>query len=143
MFGSARGEIFGLIVVWFVVAVASLDAQLPGGNAEAKAIKNPVPQTAASIKAGQALFQKNCVFCHGPHGLGDGKLAPKGVHPANLADETWVRGATDGEIRAVILEGAGPDFKMKGVKGRLSDTDVWNLVNFIRTFSQKQPQSAY
>lgn len=144
MSGSARCGVIGLVMVWLVVGVASLDAQLPGGSAQARAVKNPVSRTQASVKAGEALYKKNCAFCHGPQGLGDGKLAPKGVYPANLTDETWVRGATDGEIRDVILNGAGPDFKMKGVKGRLTDTDVWNLINYLRTLSHKQPtQYAY
>lgn len=136
MSDSSRG-ILGLILIciWVVVAAASLGAQMPGGSAAAKAMKNPVPATAASVKAGEALFQKNCVFCHGPHGLGDGKLAPPGVHPANLTDDKWVRGNTDGEIRAVIINGAGPEFKMKGVGTRLSDTDIWNLVNYVRSLS--------
>ncbi len=132
---SWRGKL-GFIFVWLVAAAASLGAQLPGGSAAGKAMKNPVARTAVSIKAGESLFQKNCVFCHGPQGLGDGKLAPKGVHPANLTDETWVRGASDGEIHEVILNGAGPDFKMRGVKGRLSETDIWNLVNYVRTLAK-------
>ena len=49
----------------------------------------------------------------------------------------WVRGSTDGEIFKVIMEGAGPELKMKGVKGRLMDNDVWNLVNYIRSLGPK------
>jgi hypothetical protein len=33
------------------------------------------------------------------------------------------------------MEGAGPDFKMKGVKGRLADNDVWNIVNYVRSLN--------
>ena len=137
MFGSSTRGMVGLVLIWLMVAVAAPSAQLPGGSAEAKALKNPVAPTAASIKAGELLFQKNCVFCHGPLGLGDGKLAPKDVHPANLSDATWVRGNSDVEIRAVIINGAGPEFKMKGVGKRLSDTDLWNLVNYVRTLGPK------
>ncbi len=133
---SSRGSI-GLLFIWMVTAPAAIGAQYPGGSPEGRALKNPVAPTAASVKAGEALYQKNCVFCHGPAGLGDGKLAPKGVHPANLSDAMWIRGDSDGEIHAVILNGAGPDFKMKGVKGRLSDTDAWNLVNYVRTLGPK------
>ncbi len=100
-------------------------------------MKNPVAPTAASIEKGAQLYQKNCQFCHGPAGLGDGKLAPKDVHPANLADATWDRGSTDGEIFAVIANGAGPEFKMKGVKGRVSDTEIWHLVNYVRSLGPK------
>jgi len=127
----------GLVIACIAISSAIVAAQNPGGSPEARTVKNPVPPTAASIKTGAQLYQKNCEFCHGPKGLGDGRLAPKGVHPANLADAEWVRGSTDGEIFAVILNGAGPEFKMKGVKGRLSDTDIWHLVNYVRTLGPK------
>ena len=117
--------------------VFSAAAQNPGGSPEARKVKNPVAPTAASIKTGAQLYQKNCQFCHGPAGLGDGKLVPKGMKPANLADATWERGSTDGEIFAVIANGAGPEFKMKGVKGRVSDTDIWNILNYVRSLGPK------
>ena len=126
-----------LVIIWVMLAVASIAAQNPGGSPEARKVKNPVPPTAASIKKGAELFAKNCQFCHGETGLGDGPLVPKGVKPANLSDATWDRGSTDGEIFAVIANGAGPEFKMKGVKNRLSETEIWHLVNFVRTLGPK------
>ena len=126
-----------LVFTWLTFTVVSVGAQNPGGSAEGKALKNPVPATAASVTAGTQLYQKNCQFCHGPKGLGDGPLAPKGTMPANLADATWVRGSTDGEIFKVIADGAGPDFKMKGVKGRIADNDIWNIVNYVRSIGPK------
>ena len=125
------------LITWMMIAAASIAAQNPGGSPEARKIKNPVAPTAASIEKGAQLFAKNCQFCHGETGVGDGPLAPKGVKPANLADATWDRGSTDGEIFAVITNGAGPDFKMKGVKGRLSDTEIWHLVNYVRSLGPK------
>ena len=127
----------GLVIGCIAISTAIVAAQNPGGSPEARKVKNPVPPTEASIKMGAQLYQKNCEFCHGPTGLGDGRLAPKGVHPANLADAEWVRGSTDGEIFAVITNGAGPEFKMKGVKDRLSDTEKWHLVNYIRSLGPK------
>ena len=126
-----------VILACAALAAVSLDAQNLGGSPEARKLKNPVPANAASVKTGQQLFQKNCMFCHGEKGLGDGKLVPKDMHPANLTDDKWDRGSTDGEIHAVILNGAGPEFKMKGVKGRLSDTDVWHIVNYLRSIGPK------
>jgi mono/diheme cytochrome c family protein len=123
----------GLVVGCLAISAAAMAAQNPGGSPADRTAKNPVGATAASLSTGAQLYQKHCQFCHGPLGRGDGRLAPKGVKPANLTDATWVRGATDGEIFAVIANGAGPEFKMKGVKGRVSDTDIWHLVNFIRT----------
>ena len=137
MFRWSTRSLHALVIGCMALSTAVVAAQNPGGSPEARKVKNPVPPTAASIKMGAQLYQKNCEFCHGPKGLGDGKLAPKGVHPANLADAEWLRGSTDGEIFAVITNGAGPDFKMKGVKDRLSDTDKWHLVNYIRSLGPK------
>ncbi len=127
----------GLVIGWIALSSAAAAAQYPGGSREARQVKNPVASTAASIKMGQQLYQKNCHFCHGPTGLGDGNLVPKGMKPANLTDAEWVRGSTDGEIFAVIANGAGPDFKMKGFMPRLSETDIWHLVNYVRTLGPK------
>ena len=121
-----------------VAAVATLSAQNPGGSAEGKALKNPVAATAESIATGQAAYAKNCRFCHGPEAKGDGTMAPKDSHPSNLTDEKWDRGATDGEIFLVVRDGAGPEFKMKGYKGRLAETDIWNIVNYLRSIGPKK-----
>jgi mono/diheme cytochrome c family protein len=40
----------------------------------------------------------------------------------------------------VIMEGAGPEFKMKGFKGRLSDQDTWHVVNYVRSLSGAAPK---
>src|SRR6201987_868050 len=103
---------------------ASAGAQNPGGSAEGKKLKNPVASSAESIAAGQALFQKNCRFCHNADAKGNGPMAPKDTHPSDLTNAKWDRGSSDGEIFAVIQNGAGPKFDMKGYKGKISDTDT-------------------
>jgi mono/diheme cytochrome c family protein len=112
-------------------------AQNPGGNPEARKMKNPVPATAESIKAGQALFQKNCRFCHNADAKGNGPMAPEGTHPSDLTDAKWDRGDSDGEIFAVIRDGAGPKFDMKGYKSKMIDKDIWNVVNYLRSLQAK------
>ena len=118
------------------LAVTSLSsgtsAQNIGGSPEARKVKNPVAATPESIAAGKALFMKNCRFCHGEDAKGDGPMAPKDTHPANLVDDKWDRGSTDGEIFAVIRNGAGPKFDMKPQKA-LSDQDIWNIINYLRS----------
>jgi mono/diheme cytochrome c family protein len=127
------GLIAVLVCAWVAVAVA----QNPGGSDAGKKMKNPVPATPESVAAGKALFQKNCRFCHGAEAKGNGPMAPEGTHPSDLTDAKWDRGSTDGEIFLVIRDGAGPKFDMKGYKSKLSETDIWNLVNFIRSIGPK------
>jgi mono/diheme cytochrome c family protein len=116
-----------------LAAVITVSAQNPGGSPEGKKLKNPAATSPASIAAGQAAYQKNCRFCHGEDAKGNGKMAPKDSHPSDLTDAKWDRGSTDGEIFSVIRDGAGPDFVMKGYKGRLPEPDMWNIVNYLRT----------
>ena len=132
----------GLILVFMLVATAGAAAQKKGGDPKLKAIKNPVAATAASITTGRALYGKQCRHCHGLRGLGDGPLAPKNPSPANLTDDKWDFGNTDGEIFTLILNGAPPPkpgvpSEMKGMKGTLAEKDIWNVVNFIRSIGPK------
>ena len=129
-----------VVTFGFAVALLSIgvSAQNPGGSAEAKKIKNPVPTSAESVAAGKALYTRNCRFCHGDDAKGNGQMAPKDTHPSDLTDAKWDRGDSDGEIFAVLRDGAGPDFKMKGYKGRMSDTDMWNVINYLRSIGPKR-----
>jgi len=107
------------------------------GDPAAAKLKNPVAPGAESVAAGKATYTKNCRFCHGTDAKGNGPMAPQGTHPSDLTDAKWDRGSSDGEIFTVIHDGAGPKFDMKGYKGKLSDTDIWNVVNYLRSIGTK------
>lgn len=121
-----------------LVAIAVVSAENPGGNAKAKKTANPVAMSAASIAAGKAAYEKNCRFCHGADAKGNGPSASKDMQPPDLTDAKWDRGASDGEIYAVLSAGAGPDSRMKGYEGRLSHTEMWNIVNYLRSLDKKK-----
>ena len=124
-------------VLLAALAVASASAQNVGGSPEGKKLKNPVAATPESIKAGQASFQKYCRFCHGTDAKGNGPMAPKDTHPSDLTDAKWDRGSTDGELFMVIKEGAGPKFDMKGFKSKMTDQEIWNVVNYLHSIQAK------
>ena len=132
-----------LAVLWLALGnVNSMTQTGSGGNAAAKAMKNPVPATPNSIAAGKAIFQKTCSVCHGPGGQGDGSivktLKPDAVKPANLTDAKWDHGSTDGEIFVAIRDGlGGPNGMMKPQKDKIKDADIWNLVNYVRSLGPK------
>lgn len=121
-----------------IVAGIQSSAQNPGGSPAARAVKNPVTSTQASVTAGAAAYKKYCAFCHNADATGDGPLAPKDSHPPSLVDDKWNHGSTDGEIFAVIQNGAGPDSKMKGFKGKLTDQDIWHVINYLRSLGSKK-----
>lgn len=130
---SAFGLIGGLALACQVLVVASAAAQNLGGSPEARKVKNPNPPTKASIAAGAAVFKKHCSHCHGDGGKGDGTSAPSGSKPADLTDAKWARGSTDGELHAVIVNGAGPKFQMKALGGKLKAPKIWDVINYLRS----------
>jgi mono/diheme cytochrome c family protein len=127
----STGLILGAILAFG--SLATISGQTPGGNPEAKKLKNPVKSTPQSIAAGKALYVKNCTACHGADGKGDGPMAPKDSHPSNLTDKEWTRGGSDGEIFAVLRDGAGPKFIMRGYKARMTEQELWSIVNYVRS----------
>jgi cbb3-type cytochrome c oxidase subunit III len=103
----------------------------------AQKLKNPVAPTEKSIATGRQLFQKYCRPCHGASGKGDGPLAPEGSKPSDLTDDVWDHGSSDGEIFTVIRDGAAPGSGMEPWGERLSETDIWHLVNYVRSLNPK------
>jgi mono/diheme cytochrome c family protein len=101
-----------------------------GGNPEAAKVKNPVASTADSISAGKRVYQRMCARCHGPSGKGDGNSGGT-LPPSDLTDDVWEHGSSDGEIFAVVHDGSS--IEMDGYAERISDTDIWNIVNYLRS----------
>jgi mono/diheme cytochrome c family protein len=132
----SNGFLFSVVVVLAVLAGLSASAQQPGGSEEGKKLKNPVASSPDSIKAGAASFAKYCKFCHNADAKGNGPMAPKDTHPSDLTDAKWDRGSTDGEIFMVIKEGAGPKFDMKGFKSKMTDQEIWNVVNYLHSLAK-------
>ncbi|HXZ12898.1 MAG TPA: cytochrome c [Candidatus Sulfotelmatobacter sp.] len=97
---------------------------------------NPVKPTAASLAQGKRTFGIDCAMCHGDDGSGKGDLAedmklklPDYRNPASLKD------LTDGEMFYIIKNGKG-DMPPEGERAK--PDDIWNLVNYIRSFAKKE-----
>ena len=109
----------------------------PHSHAEAQALANTQPGTPESVAAGAATYARHCAMCHGVTGWGDGQAAAAtaayGSRPSNLADTTWQHGSSDGELFVTIRDGIGPDFAMDAYGERLTEPDIWNLVNYLRS----------
>ncbi|MGB8491869.1 MAG: cytochrome c [Bacteroidales bacterium] len=98
-----------------------------------KSMKNPIAKSEASNKAGMALYNKNCASCHGKAGLGDGvKARMLKEFPGDFATAAF-QDQTDGEHFYKTRTGRG---EMPKYEGKLSDNDIWNIVNFMRTFKK-------
>src|SRR5262249_6384683 len=104
-----------------------------GGNPEAAKIKNPVPSTPESLAAGKRSYTRLCGQGHGPEGAGDGTGATGPVAPSDLTGAKWEYGSSDGEIFAVIHDGVPKSADMEGYAPRMSDTEIWNVVNYVKS----------
>jgi mono/diheme cytochrome c family protein len=97
--------------------------------------------TAAVLNAGDfsapgsGLYLKQCGFCHGLDGKGHGKLLPPLAGNATVIDDAA------SSVINIVLNGAGrivtggvPDsYRMPPFRVLLSDRDVADLVNFVRS----------
>jgi mono/diheme cytochrome c family protein len=96
--------------------------------------KNPVPVNDSSLAAGQKIYLQRCAGCHGKTGKGDGPdAADLGIHPAKLSDP-GVQEQTDGALFWKVTVGKKP---MPNYRSRLSPTDRWNVINYLRTLAKR------
>ena len=134
--------IFGL--AFAIIAGASLAGQDVKDPAAAK-IANPVPSNPESLSAGKRAYDTNCAACHGNMAQGAQKAGvvisiiaeQGGRQPPDLTDDQWDHGSTDGEIFTVIKRGVPPTM-MAGWEGRVTDTEIWSMVNYLRALASKK-----
>lgn len=123
--------------------VAKTSAPDPGRDVTsqpAASIRNPVAPGPESIAAGKRAYDANCAACHGNLAQGAVRAGitisileeQKARQPPDLTHGQWDHGSSDGEIFAVIKRGVPPTM-MAGYDGRIPDTDIWNIVNYLRT----------
>jgi mono/diheme cytochrome c family protein len=108
----------------------SADAPAKLTREAAQKLKTPVAYSKKSIDRGRATFLQNCTSCHGENGKAEGSLI---ADATDLTTPTLYKsGTSEGEIFRSIRDGAGD--QMPAFKSQLSsETDIWNLVNFIRS----------
>ena len=55
----------------------------------------------------------------------------------DLTDKEWKHGSTDGEIFSAIKNGVPPELNMVPFGDQIKDTEIWNVVNYIRSLAKK------
>jgi mono/diheme cytochrome c family protein len=133
---------------WILGVLALLTVAYSGGGAAradsssakwvspapSAAKENPIAPTQSSIAAGQKIYSRTCVMCHGKSGDADGPAVIElNIHPARLSDPQ-LDSESDGALFWKITTGRKP---MPAYGKRLSETDRWNLVNYIRTLPKR------
>ena len=127
-------------MVLAVIAVAAIMFAVTSSNwtapPEAIAQKNPFPRTEVSIAAGKTIYNDRCASCHGDRGDGKGSEAARyATKPADFTDAKIMQAMTDGEMFWKITVGHRP---MPSFKNRLTEEQRWQVIDYIRTFSEPQ-----
>jgi mono/diheme cytochrome c family protein/uncharacterized membrane protein len=138
--GPLRKEAWGLGAVAIALgALLLLQArESDASSAQSISTANPIPADSASIERGKAVYEANCIQCHGAAGKGDG---PAGVELAPTpADFTTQHAAMhlDSDFFYWIKNGKPPS-AMPAFGGTLSDEQIWDVINYVRQF---QPATA-
>lgn len=123
-----------VLLVWCSAGflTVALSAQAPqnpalAGGAAASPIPDTNPFTSESdIRAGEALFQTHCSYCHGSFG--------EGGRGADLTTGVYRHGGRDPELYASVRNGI-PGTEMAPV--RVSDDDVWRMIAFVKRLGSR------
>ncbi len=117
------------LMVW-PISIAAHGWKAPPGAVQTP---NPIQYNESSILIGGQIFGARCAGCHGNRGMGDGpiavQLSPK---PANLIKR--LNNHSEGDFFWKIANGKGP---MPGFKNKLSEKQIWDVINYIQSLSGK------
>ncbi|MFN7923162.1 MAG: c-type cytochrome [Bryobacteraceae bacterium] len=106
--------------------------------------QNPVAANAASVQRGEATFVLRCAGCHGKKADGKGPnsldILPR---PRNLTNAAFVDSVADKRLFESILYGVQGTAMPAWVDYGLSNNDVGDLVNFIRSLNPKNSRSQH
>ncbi|MCC6685153.1 MAG: cytochrome c [Bacteroidia bacterium] len=121
----------------FLAMSFSVNDGKPAGkpwNAPADAVKKTNPKANADgIKEGKELYSVHCKSCHGVKGKGDGPKAEKIDISCNDFTKPEFAKISDGELYWKTTEGRKP---MPSFKEKLSDSERWAVVAYIKTMSK-------
>lgn len=139
--------VFGVVYIWYYhfrtggqLQEQEYQTELVEAEAQQKLMANRVDENSVKlltesdkIAAGQAIFAKNCVACHGK--LGEGGVGP------NLTDSYWLHG---GDIKSVFktIKYGVPAKGMIPWQAQLSPSQIQEVASFIATLKNTNPPNA-
>jgi len=108
-----------------VILVQLQSGDLAGAEAALVTLRKEWP--IGDPTSGAIHYSANCAACHGPQGLG-------GIGPA-LQENEFVQIHNNAELFLFLQEGR-PDTSMAGFEGRLSDSELADMVAFLRLWQK-------
>ena len=108
-------------------------AQAATTREQAGELDNPIAYTKGSVARGRRHYLRLCQTCHGADGRA---LENIDFEASDLTSpDYWASGDTDGDLFHSTKEGAGTE--MPAFRDKLSDEQIWEIVNFIRSIGPK------
>jgi mono/diheme cytochrome c family protein len=105
-------------------------------------LTNPFLPDEASLEIGRELFNTNCAACHGEQGRGNGPAAADlSIKPPNYGSG-HLDIHTDGDIFYWIQNGISEGSPMPVFKDKLTDDEIWHVVNYVRRLRNEATDSA-
>jgi mono/diheme cytochrome c family protein len=123
------GQPEGVVIPYFT----QFELGVPGvGGPAIQGMTNPTdPTSAASLERGEEIYQRFCVVCHGPDGVGaNANIADKHpLLPAYNVSGAQVAAYSDQYLYAMVRVGRG---LMPEYGSRITHFDRWHVVNYVR-----------
>lgn len=104
----------------------------PGGPQPEETVGNPSYGNANDISEGQRLY--SWYNCSGCHANGGGGIGPP------LIKERWIYGGEPANLFDTIVKGRPNGMPTWG--GKIPEYQIWQLVAYVRSMNNKQPQAA-
>jgi mono/diheme cytochrome c family protein len=108
---------------------------------EAEHRKNPLPPSGETLSKGEKLYAQNCAICHGADGHGRTTIGRGMYPPAMDLTSPHVQHWNEAELFWIIRNGV-PLTGMPSWKAALSQSDTWQLVDFIHGLPRLDAQRA-
>jgi len=90
------------------------------------------------VRSGPAIYEEHCAGCHGLTGTGDGPDAKNLIVPPANLQAIRSRMKTDFELFTIVAYGVAYS-PMHGWRGRLSDEEMLEVVEYIRKMAPYDP----
>lgn len=91
--------------------------------------------TEETLRTGQALFERNCVVCHGRDGRGQGIAVNRGLTAPPSFHAEALRGIAPAKIVDTLTRGKG---RMPAYARRLTERERWVTAAFVKTLQLSQ-----
>jgi len=113
------------------VAIADLGKEFYIVPGDVKSKQNPEAARPNAVANGQQVYASHCAICHGVDGKGKTTIGVNLFPPAADLTGAYVQSKSDGYLYWITLSGL-PHTGMPGWKRVLSETEIWQIVAYLR-----------